>query len=105
MNGKKTKIKRVSTMSCVKKFPKHKNIAPIWGARLPDQESDEWDDAVNQLAEEYRNKTLQPGEEPDTLSLIGIPFEELGIPPAGWSFTPYDTDKYPLNQHGMSRLL
>lgn len=104
MNDKKTKIKRVSTMSCVKKSPKHKNIAPIWGARLPDPESDEWDDSVNQLVEEYCNKTLQPGEEPDTLSLIGIPFEELGIPPAGWSFTPYDTDKYPLNQRGMSRL-
>jgi len=53
----------------------------------------------------YKDRELQPGEEPDTKSALGIDFEETGIPPAGWkNICPYNTGKYPLKQIGLSRL-
>ena len=54
---------------------------------------------------QYKDRELQPGEEPDTKSALGIDFEETGIPPAMWkNICPYNTEKYPLTQIGISCL-
>ena len=54
---------------------------------------------------QYKDRELRPGEEPDTKSALGIDFEETGIPPAKWkNICPYNTEKYPLTQIGISRL-
>lgn len=45
-----------------------------------------------------------PGDEPDTLSAFGLPFEESKILPYGWKKNPYNRRVYPLTQRGLAKL-
>ena len=45
-----------------------------------------------------------PGDEPDTLTAFGVPFEESGILPYDWNKNPYDRVAYSLTQRGLAAL-
>ena len=45
----------------------------------------------------------KPGDEPDTMEGLGVPFETTGIPPFGWHVNPYDPE-YSMDQIGLSKL-
>lgn len=108
MNNKKDLILQfngVQILGRKKKYPGHADADDKFHDVLRGKEGEEYLATVQSIVDEYNSRQIQRGEEPDSKSALGLDFEKTGIIPAGWNrVNPYDTEKYPLTQIGLSRL-